>query len=123
VAGGGESAGAQASASASAPAEDGLDAEGLRAYRIDLARSARAHKRYPVLARERGWTGTAEVRVAVSAEGRARQVLLARSSGHELLDREALAMLSRAAAASPVPESLRGREFAVSLAVTFDLDE
>jgi protein TonB len=100
-----------------------VEGDGLRAYRIGLAREARAHKRYPPLARERGWSGTAEVRIDVSPEGKAGQVLIARSSGHEVLDREALHMMSRAAAAASLPESLRGRAFAVSLPVVFDLGE
>lgn len=100
-----------------------LDAEGVRAYRIVLAREARAHRHYPPLARERGWTGTAEVSVDVSREGRARHILLARSSGHDVLDREAVNMMSRAAASAALPDSLRGREFAVRLPVVFDIPE
>lgn len=99
------------------------DAEGIRAYRIGLAREARAHRQYPYLARERGWTGTAEVRVDVSHDGHPRQVLLASSSGHDILDREAVHMMSRAAASAALPESLRGRAFAVRLPVVFDIPE
>lgn len=99
----------------------GLDADGIRSYRIGLAREARSHRRYPPLALERGWTGTAEVQVDVSRQGRARQILLARSSGHEILDREAVAMMSHAAASAALPDSLRGQEFAVRLPVVFDL--
>lgn len=106
---------------ASVGAAAGPDADGLRAYRIGLAREARSHRRYPPLARERGWTGTAEVQVDVSRQGLARQILLARSSGHEVLDREALAMMSRAAVSAALPDSLRGRDFAVRLPVVFDL--
>lgn len=106
------------------PAEPaGPDADGLRAYRIRLAREAEAHRRYPALARERGWTGTAEVSVDVSREGQAQRILLARSSGHEILDREAVNMLSRAAASAVLPNSLRGREFAVRLPVVFDIPD
>lgn len=119
----GGSIGPAPAAGAPAPDAGSLDADGIRAYRIGLARGARAHKRYPGIAQERGWAGTAEVRVAVSREGRLRQVLLARSSGYDVLDGEAVAMMSRAAAAAAVPESLRGREFAVSLPVVFDLAE
>ncbi len=101
----------------------GPDADGLRAYRIGLAREARAHRRYPPLARERGWTGTAEVRVDVSPGGQPWQVLLARSSGHEILDREAVLLMRNAAATTVLPDSLRGREFAVRMPVTFDIAE
>lgn len=101
----------------------GIDADGIRAYRIGLAREARAHRQYPPMARERGWTGTAEVSVDVSREGRPRHILLARSSGHDVLDREAVQMMERAAASAALPDSLRGREFAVRLPVVFDLDD
>lgn len=100
-----------------------LDADGIRAYRIGLAREARAHRQYPSLARERGWTGTAEVRVDVSQDGQPRQIHLASSSGHDILDREAVHMMSRAAASAALPESLRGRAFAVRLPVVFDIPE
>lgn len=110
--------GAAATADAAGP-----DADGIRAYRIGLAREARAHRHYPPLARERGWTGTAEVSVDVSREGRPRRILLARSSGHDVLDREAVQMMAHAAASAALPESLRGREFAVRLPVVFDLDD
>lgn len=108
---------------APAAAGEGPDAEGLRAYRIGLAREARAHRRYPPLARERGWTGTAEVRVDVSPGGQPWQVLLARSSGHDILDREAVLLMRNAAATTVLPDSLRGREFAVRMPVTFDIAE
>jgi protein TonB len=97
------------------------DADGIRAYRIGLAREARAYRAYPSLARERGWTGTAEVRVDVSRDGLPRQILLARSSGHDILDREAVNMMSRAASSAALPDSLRGRAFAVRLPVVFDI--
>lgn len=122
--------GAQAGAAAAPDAPPGApsgmaepDADGIRDYRIGLAREARNHRRYPPLALERGWTGTAEIQVHVSRQGHPRHILLARSSGHEVLDREALSMMSRAAAAAALPDSLRGREFAVRLPVVFDLDE
>jgi protein TonB len=127
-----EAAPAVAAGQAAAPAGQGIpaassgeaavpDADGLRAYRIGLAREARSHRRYPPLARERGWSGTAEIEVDVSRQGLARQILLARSSGHEVLDREALSMMSRAARSASLPDSLRGRDFAVRLPVVFDL--
>lgn len=110
-------------APAAAGEGEGPDADGLRAYRIGLAREARAHRRYPPLARERGWTGTAEVRVDVSPGGQPWQVLLARSSGHDILDREAVLLMRNAAATTVLPDSLRGREFAVRMPVTFDIAE
>jgi protein TonB len=102
----------------------GPDADGILAYRIGLGREARRHHhRYPPLARERGWTGTAEIEVDVSRQGRPRHILLARSSGHDILDREALAIMTRAAASVALPSSLRGQAFSVRLPVEFELTD
>ncbi|MEW5889739.1 MAG: TonB family protein [Pseudomonadota bacterium] len=106
-----------------AAAEAGpLDADGLRRYVVALAAGARRYRHYPALALERGWSGTAEVRIDVAESGRPR-LSLARSSGHEVLDRQAVDMLARAAAATPAPASLRGRAFSVSVPVAFDAQE
>lgn len=115
--------GSGASPAASPGEAASLDADGIRAYRIMLAREAKAYRNYPALARERGWTGTAEVSVDITRDGRARHILLARSSGHDVLDREAVQMMSRAAASAALPDSLRGREFAVRLPVVFDFSD
>jgi hypothetical protein len=45
----------QGTAGVSAGEGAGPDADGIRAYRIGLAREARNHRRYPPLALERGW--------------------------------------------------------------------
>lgn len=103
------------------PAGEGMDAEGLRGYRIALARETKRFRRYPPRAIDAGWEGTAEVKVLLGAGGIARGVALARSSGHAVLDETALAMLAEALPATPVPPALRERDFAVTLPVVFEL--
>jgi outer membrane biosynthesis protein TonB len=46
-----------------------------------------------------------------------------RSSGHEVLDRAALTMIDAGALRARLPESLRGKAFAVVLPVVFNLDD
>lgn len=101
----------------------GLDADGVRQYRVNLASAARRFKRYPAQALEKGWSGSAEVELAIAASGVAQPPRLMSSSGHELLDEAALTMIGRAAQATLVPASLSGRAFAVKLPIMFDLDE
>lgn len=50
---------------------------------------------YPPLARKRGLEGTVELDVLVNRLGAAEQIKLARSSSHDLLDRAAIAAVSR----------------------------
>lgn len=104
-------------------AREALSAEGLREYRLALAGGARPYKRYPALARERGWEGTAEVLVSVGGPLPAPWVSLARSSGHAALDAQALAMVGQAARQVAIPSSLAGRAFDVLLPVRFSLEE
>lgn len=106
-----------------AVASVGPDAEGVRQYRVSLAAAARRFKRYPALALERGWRGSVRIELAIAAGGVPQPPRLMISSGHELLDEAALAMIGRAAEETLVPSSLRGRAFVVSLPVVFDLDE
>lgn len=103
-------------------AAGGLDADGLRQYRLALAREARRFKRYPEGARLEGAAGTAEVRIELDA-GRAPMLRLVRSSGHSALDNAALEMLRQAAPRTALPETLSRRSFAISLPVVFDLDQ
>lgn len=88
-----------------------------------MASQARRFKRYPAEARASGWTGSTEVRLEIGAEGLPRPATVSRSSGHDALDRAALAMIDAGAARARLPESLRGREFSVSLPVVFNLDD
>jgi len=91
-------------------------------YRVQLIDEARRHKRYPPIARENNWQGNVLVGVAIAADGRA-SVTLKGSSGHEILDRQALDMFRQAARAVPLPPALRGREFALEVRAVYGLEE
>ncbi len=53
--------------------------------------------------------------------GAIRSSLVTASSGHEILDNQALDMVHKAKPLTPIPAALRGREFAVDIPVIFDL--
>lgn len=106
---------------ATAPPGEGLDPNSLRQYRVALASTASRFKVYPGLARERGWAGTADIRVTVFGDGRMPQVQVAKSSGYPILDNQAREMLLRATQNTPLPDNLRGRAFSEVLPVRFDL--
>lgn len=97
--------------------------DGLRGYRLAVASQARRFKRYPAEAMTAGWEGSAEIRLDVGIDGQPGPAQLTRGSGHESLDRAALAMIDAGAPRARVPESLRGRSFSVVLPVMFKLDE
>lgn len=108
---------------ASAPASQGLSADDLRQYRLSLAIAARRFKRYPALARERGWEGTSAVAINLIAALPTPQIALLDSSGRRALDEQAVEMVTQAARATELPEALKGRDFRVVLPVKFSLEE
>lgn len=62
----------------------------------DLAASpGNAPPQYPRSARANGWEGTAILTIIVGTDGRCESVSLAESSGHDVLDREALKAVRR----------------------------
>ncbi len=101
----------------------GVVLDGLRGYRLAVASQARRFKRYPAQAMAAGWAGSAEIRLEVASDGQPRDVTVSRSSGHELLDRAAQAMIDAGAQRARLPESLRGKAFAVVLPVVFNLED
>jgi protein TonB len=114
---------ATAGSSLTANAASGETLDGLRGYRLAVASQARRFKRYPAEAKASGWIGSTEVRLDVGTEGLPRPATVSRSSGHEALDRAALAMIDAGAVRARLPDSLRGRNFTVTLPVVFNLDE
>lgn len=76
------------------------DQDTVKELRLALARELRGQHPYPALARERGWTGTVEV-VLVAPGTTFPAVSLGRSSGHAILDRQAMDTVAKAAARSP----------------------
>lgn len=93
----------------------------LQQYRTGLIAFARQYKRYPVQAMERGWEGRVEIRITVLPTGAVESARVKTPSGYRILDDQALDMVRRALARSPVPPALVGREFSIDIPVVFEL--
>lgn len=108
---------------ATAKPSDAVDAGAADKYRLALIAAASRSKTYPRGAMEKGWHGKVEVRVIVSPFGNFRSVTVKTSSGHQILDNEALKIVRGAQRARDltVPDALRGKEFTVDVPVIFDL--
>ena len=75
---------------------------------------------FPLAARRQGLHGTVELDIWLDPAGRVRDVRMARSSSHALLD-EAAVTTVRQLAPVPFPESLPRRILAIRLPLVFDL--
>ena len=112
-----------ASSNATTLRQDGVSADEVRQYRTLLAMSAKRFKRYPALARERGWEGTVEIALDFRRSLPGPGISLAESSGRQVLDEQALEMIRQAARVTEVPERLQGKDFRVLLPVQFSLED
>lgn len=100
-----------------------MDATTIGQYRVQLIELAGRYKRYPRLAQDNNWTGTAEVRLSVGADGAIAALSVRKASGHGVLDSEALNMIRTAFGKLPMPESLRGKAFSIDVPVVFSLKD
>lgn len=103
------------------PTQQELDqARGL--YSGMLSREFAKHRQYPRMAQMRNWQGTVQVRLEVNATGQILASQISESSGFEVLDKQALDMVKKAAPLPLPPEVLRGRQFTLLVPVVFRLE-
>lgn len=95
--------------------------EAVKEYRLNVARTSRQFKNYPPLARKQGWEGVVLVAVAMPLAAGAPTVSLGRSSGYEVLDRQALDMVEQAVGLAVLPDGMRDRRLKISLPVEYRL--
>jgi protein TonB len=95
--------------------------DALAGYGRSVSQALARHREYPRLALMRGWEGATTLRLRVAPGGKLAEAAVHQSSGHEVLDDQALAMVKRLGSLPLPPEALRDREFAVLVPVVFQL--
>lgn len=105
------------------PAREGVSSDEITELRVSLIKAAKRFKVYPPLARERAWEGTVEVELIFAARTPVPDISLAQSSGRAILDEQAMDMATRAARATVLPDTLRGRDFKLSLSIEYSLED
>ena len=112
-----------ASSGAASARRDGVGADDVRQYRFALGISARRFKRYPPLARERGWEGTAEVALDFRYPNAEPVLSLTSSRWKNVLHYQTLETLRQAVRRTDLPVGLRGRDFRMLQEITFSLED
>jgi protein TonB len=107
----------------SEPADPAPDQTSVAQYRLQLISAARKFKNYPRVAMENNWEGDVVVRMAFGGNGALAGLSVQSSSGHKVLDQQALEMFKRAAAAVFVPPALQGREFSFEVRAVYNLKD
>jgi protein TonB len=104
------------------PREPALAFELLSGYGREVSEALARYKEYPAIALLRGWQGSVTMRLRVAPSGRLVDAELHLSSGYEVLDRQALAMVTRAGQLPVPPDGLNGGEVAVLVPIVFRLE-
>jgi protein TonB len=90
-----------------------------KALRLQLERN----KRYPTPARRQRLQGTSTVQFSIDRQGRVIAARLTASSGVQILDEEAINVLSRASPLPPPPDDLRGASLELALPIQFQIKQ
>jgi protein TonB len=99
------------------------DSGTLETYRMDLMRMARNYKRYPRVAMDNNWEGRVVIRMIIGANGMIASLSVLTTSGHEILDKQALDMIQKAKPRVQIPVALRGKEFPIDIPVIYSLKD
>jgi protein TonB len=95
------------------------DPSALANYGSVLAAAVDRFKHYPRIALLRQWQGTVVLQLSIGSDGRVQDYRLARSSGHDALDQQALDMLRQSLPLPLAPARLAGMDLAVDIPVVF----
>lgn len=95
--------------------------EAIDSYRRQLTDLFAREHEYPRVAAMRGWEGEVRLRLRVARRGQLLGVRVDRSSGFEVLDQDALALLEGHGSLPPLPEALEVAEIEVIVPITYRL--
>jgi periplasmic protein TonB len=104
------------------PSQDEAAAS-LAQYRLQIISMARRYKRYPRVALDNNWEGATEVEMRIGPDGMISALTVRSSSGHPVLDEQAVQMFRRAKPLVPIPAPLRGKEFSLGLKAIYSLQD
>lgn len=105
------------------PPVNQADLEDARSkYGNSLWSAISKHKKYPKIAAMRNWQGEAIVELELDGNGKLKSKKIIQSSGHDVLDRQALEMVEKALPFPAPPDVLRGTNFTITVPVPFKLE-
>lgn len=106
---------------ATSAASPTLSVDALGQYRRQLVELFARQHAYPRIAALRGWEGEVRLRLKVARKGNLLDIQLDHSSGFEVLDRDALALLEAYGSLPPLPEALESNEISVIVPINYKL--
>ena len=92
------------------------------AYNDAVKQRIQANRFYPPQARQKGIAGKSVVAFSINRNGTVADARLLTSSGDEMLDKEAVQNIWRAAPYPPLPDAIKAEPFALQIAIVFKLN-
>ena len=95
----------------------------LKEFGLKISKRAGSQVResdYPIGARQKGFEGTAQIRLTFGVDGKLKAVAVGGSTGYPILDDRAMDILRRIEM-PPVPDARRGQEFTVQVPILFKI--
>lgn len=90
-------------------------------YMRSLKKAMNRHKRYPRIAKTRGWQGKVIIEFSLNNKGEILTKKIIQSSGYASLDKQALTMAEKAAPFPLPPQLLRDDSFTIKVPIPFKL--
>ena len=104
-------------------AEEAPDPAQLERYGRSLSSLLARQQNYPRIAALRGWEGEVQLRVTIARKGNIVATQIVRSSGFEVLDQNAVQLVTSAGPLPRPPEHLQNREIQVIVPVHYKLEK
>jgi pilus assembly protein CpaC len=77
---------------------------------------------YPLVAKQAGLEGTVKLRLHISYSGKLTQVMIKKSSGHDILDNQAVAVAKEIDSFPPFPPTIEQKELWIEIPIVFQLN-
>lgn len=104
-------------------ADEAPDPAQLERYGRSLSSLLARQQNYPRIAALRGWEGEVQLRVTIARKGNIVATQIVRSSGFEVLDQNAVQLVTAAGPLPRPPEHLQNREIQVIVPVHYKLEK
>ena len=95
----------------------------LQLYSARLLQTAQGRRSYPAAALEQNLSGSVQIEISISSDGKLKAKELVVSSNHRALDQHALQLMELAVPLTEIPSALKGRAFRVPVSVRYVIPE
>jgi len=96
--------------------------EAMLRYQDMVKRKIQESRRYPPWAKKQGFEGSSYLTFTLLSSGMIQDIKIVNSSGFDILDKEAIATIKRAAPFMPIPEKFNRFNLKMEVALVFQLE-